>query len=108
MAKRPVQLRVGGQSYRVLSSASAEELERLASVVDEKIASMSPIGRPVSPQAILLAAIALAHDAEEQRQRADRIVARSRAALAGIVERVDDSLAIADEVLARSGASPSS
>jgi cell division protein ZapA len=107
MAKRPVELRVGGQSYRVHSSASAEELERLASVVDDKIASLVPMGRPVSPQALLLAAIALAHEVEEQRRRADRIAARSRAALTGIVERVDDSLALADEVLARA-ASPSS
>lgn len=108
MAKRPVELRVGGQSYRVLSSASPEELERLAAIVDDKISSLSPIGRPIAPQAILLAAIALAHDVEEQRRRADRIAARSRAALSSIVERVDDSLALADEVLARSSAAPTS
>jgi len=101
MAKHPVELRVGGQSYRVVSSASPEELERLASVVDDKVFALSPPGRPVTPQALLLAAIALAHEAEEQRQRADRIAERSRDALSQILVRVDDSLALADEVLAR-------
>jgi hypothetical protein len=40
MAARPVELRVGGQSYRVVSSASAEDLERLAAMVDEKLTSL--------------------------------------------------------------------
>lgn len=101
MPKRPVELRVGGQSYRVVSSAAPEELERLASVVDDKLVALSPAGRPVQPQALLLAAIALAHEAEEQRRRADRILERSREALGRVLERVDDSLALADEVIAR-------
>src|SRR5688572_11332684 len=62
MAGRTVQLRVGGQTYRVLSSAGEEELQRLAAVVDQKLASVVPPGRPVTPQAMLLAALALAHD----------------------------------------------
>ena len=64
MAARPVELRVGGQSYRVVSSASAEDLERLATVVDEKLTSLVPPGKPLSPQSLLLVAIALAHDVE--------------------------------------------
>ena len=106
MAKSPVELRVGGQTYRVLSSASPEELERLASVVDDKVFALSPAGRPIAPQALLLAAIALAHEAEEQRQRADRIAERSRDALSQILVRVDDSLALADEVLSRTSSAP--
>src|SRR5262245_60036925 len=78
MAGRTVQLRVGGQTYRVVTSASEEELQRLAAVVDEKLAAVVPPGRMVNPQAILLAAMALAHDLEEERARSAALAARAR------------------------------
>jgi cell division protein ZapA len=92
MAGRPVQLRVGGQTYRVVTSASDEELQRLAAVVDQKLASLVPPGRPVTPQAILLAALALAHDLEAERDRSAAITARARGAFGRLLERVDAAL----------------
>lgn len=101
---KPVELRVGGQTYRVVSSASADDLERLACVVDEKLASLVPAGRPLPPQAVLLAAIALARDVEVERARGDRIAARSHALLGEVVARVDRALEHADGVLQGSDA----
>jgi cell division protein ZapA len=98
---KPVELRVGGTTYRVISSASAEELERLASIVDETLAGIAPPGRPMPPQAMLLAAIALAHEVEVQRQRADRIAARSREKVSEILARLDGTLARAEDTLRR-------
>lgn len=98
---KPVELRVGGTTYRVISSASAEELERLASIVDETLAGIAPAGRPMPPQAMLLAAIALAHEVEVQRQRADRIAARSREKVSEILARLDGTLARAEDTLTR-------
>jgi cell division protein ZapA len=92
MAGRTVQLRVGGQTYRVVSSASDEELRRLAAVVDEKLASVCPPGRVVTPQAMLLAAMALAHDLEQERARVERLSARARGAFGRLLERVDAAL----------------
>lgn len=102
-----VQLRIGGQSYRVVTSASDEELQRLAAVVDQKLATVVPPGRAVTPQAMLLAAMALAHDLEEERARADQqrsrveaermnaaaIAERARGAFGRMLERVDAALA---------------
>ncbi len=92
MAGRGVQLKVGGQTYRVVTSASEDELRRLAAVVDEKLAAVVPPGRPMTPQAMLLAAIALAHDLEEERGRAAHVATRARAAFGRILQRVDAAL----------------
>ena len=100
-AARPVELRVGGQSYRVVSSASAEDLERLATVVDEKLTSLVPPGKPLSPQSLLLVAIALAHDVEVERAKAERVRSQSRSALRSMLGEVEETLALADQALPR-------
>lgn len=92
MGGRTVQVRVGGQSYRVVTSASEEELHRLATMVDEKLAAVVPHGRPMTPQALLLAAMALAHDLEETRSKAEATSARAREAFGKILKRVDTAL----------------
>ena len=97
MAGRTVQLRVGGQTYRVVTSASDDELLRLAAVVDEKLAAVVPPGRAISPQAMLLAAMALAHDLEEERARSAESTARARSAFGRMLKRVDAALGMAAE-----------
>lgn len=92
MVGRAVQLRVGGQTYRVVTSASEDELRRLAAIVDEKLATVVPPGRPMTPQAMLLAAIALAHEVEAERARADTLTLRAKDAFGRILRRVDSAL----------------
>jgi cell division protein ZapA len=92
MPGRTVHLRVGGQTYRVVTSASDEELQRLAAVVDQKLADLVPPGRVVRPEAMLLAAMALAHDLEEERSRAAEQAAHTRMAFGRMLERVDAAL----------------
>lgn len=92
MAGRTVQLRVGGQTYRVVTTASEQELQRLAAVVDDKLAAVVPPGKPITPQAMLLAAMALAHDLEEERARTRALVGRTRVTFGRILERVDQAL----------------
>jgi cell division protein ZapA len=96
-AGRTVQLRVGGQTYRVVSSASEEELQRFAAMVDQKLTEIVPGshavgGRVVKPEAILLAAMSLAHDLEEERARSAAVTARARGAFGRMLERVDAAL----------------
>jgi cell division protein ZapA len=97
MAGRSVQLRVGGQSYRVVTSANDDELRRLAAMVDDKLTRVVPPGRPMTPQAMLLAAMALAHELEEARARADAVAARAKAALGSVLARVDAALDVMPE-----------
>ena len=87
-----VQLKVAGQTYKVVSSADDDELQRLAAVVDGRVAELSPKGRVVPPQAVLLAAIALAHDLEEERSKREALERKTRDLLRRILMRVDDAL----------------
>jgi cell division protein ZapA len=90
----PVELRVGGQSYRVLASADEMELRRLADIVDARLRALTGPGRQVSPQALVLAAIALAHDLEEERSARRRAEERSKEMLRSLLQRID---AVLDE-----------
>lgn len=91
MAGRPVQLRIGSQSYKVVSSASEEELQRLADKITAKMAELSP-GKAASPQAMLLAALALAHELEEERALRMSVERRARDMLRRVLLRIDDAL----------------
>ena len=82
-----MQLRVGGQTYRVSTSATEEELLRLAAVVNGKLG-----GRPLTPQNMFLAAIALAHDLEEAQAKTEAVTRKSRDVVGRVLKRVDAAL----------------
>jgi cell division protein ZapA len=91
MERRTVQLRLAGQTYRVVTTASDGELKRFASIIEEKLSAL-PRGKALHPQALLLATLALANDLEEERARSQRIEARAKETLARLVQRIDDAL----------------
>ncbi len=92
MDRRTVELRIAGQNYRVVSSAPEEDLKRLALVVGAKLAELVPKGRPVPPQAMLLAAMALAHEVESTRTEQESLERRTRDLLRRTLARIDDAL----------------
>jgi cell division protein ZapA len=92
MARRTVVLTIGARDYKVVSSASEDELARLAETVNAKLAELGPPGRPEPPQALLLAALALAHDLEEERLRARSLERKSRDMLRRVLVRLDGVL----------------
>ena len=92
MERRPIQLRVAGQTYKVVSTADEDELRHLASLVDDRVGQLVPKGRTVPANAILLAAIALAHDLEEERARRSSLERRTRDVLRRVLMRIDHAL----------------
>lgn len=92
MSRSPVELRVGGQTYRVVASAEEAELRRLAEIVDDRLRALSGAGRAVAPQTLLLAAISLAHELEEERARRESVELRSRDMLRSVLTRIDAAL----------------
>jgi len=92
MPKGPVELRVGGQTYRVLATADEADLHRLADVVDDRLRKLTAPGRAVSPQSLLLAALSLAHDLEDERNRRIRSEQRAREMLSSLLTRIDTAL----------------
>jgi cell division protein ZapA len=101
MNRAPVELRVGGQTYRVVASTAEDELKRLAEIVDSRLRELVPPGRGIPPQALLLAAIALAHDLEEERTCRRRVEVRSREMYESLLQRIDDALEATDEAIAQ-------
>ena len=92
MPKSPVELRVGGQTYRVVATAEEADLHRLADVVDGRLRQLTAPGRTVSPQSLLLAALSLAHDLEEEQKRRLHSEQRAREMLSSLLQRIDSAL----------------
>lgn len=90
--RKVVQLRVAGQTYRVTSTADEEELRYLAGLVDERVGQLVPKGRAVPANAILLAAIALAHDLEHERSARSTLERRTRDVLRRVLMRIEHAL----------------
>jgi cell division protein ZapA len=86
---RNVHLRVAGQSYRVSTSGSVEELERLAAMVEAKLSEVTGGGRVVTPQAMLLVAISLAHELEAERARGAAVFSRTHDTVERALARLD-------------------
>jgi cell division protein ZapA (FtsZ GTPase activity inhibitor) len=92
--KRTVGFSVGGRSYRVVTSADEEEIRRLAAVVDERLRGIAG-GRQATPEALVLTAISLAHDAEAHRLRADEIAKGAKVVVGRMLDKIDTALATA-------------
>jgi len=97
MDGRAVSLRIAGQSYKVVSSASEEELQRLADTVTAKVHELTPHGKSVAPQAVILAAMALAHELEQERARRLQVERRAREMLRRVLGHLDDAIDCASE-----------
>jgi cell division protein ZapA len=91
MDRRTVELRIAGQTVRLVSSAPEDELQRLAGMVEAKLGELGPRGR-VQSQGLLLAAMALAHEVETERGRREAIERRARDLLRRVLVRIDDAL----------------
>jgi cell division protein ZapA len=99
MSGRTVELTVAGETYRVITTASEQELAELAAMVEEKLEGLWQPGRPLTTRAMMLAAVSLAHDVTEQRTRADAIARRAKEALGRLLGRVDSALQESESVV---------
>ena len=96
MAGRTVEITIAGETCRVVTSADERELERLVGIVEQKLGEVLQQGRPLTTKAVLLTAIALAHELDTQRSRAEQIASKARKALEGLLARVDRALELSD------------
>lgn len=92
MERAPLALHIGGTVYKVHSSASADEMTDLARQVDEKLRELNPKNRPMTPQMLLLVALAFAHDATEERKKRESVQAEARDMLRRMIIRIDAAL----------------
>lgn len=92
---RTVQLTVAGQAVKVVSSASDDELRELVAIVTAKVAQFTASGGRGQQGALILAAIALAHELKEERLRRKSVEERTRELLGRVLSRVDAALDVA-------------
>jgi cell division protein ZapA len=96
MVRSAVEVNVGGQLYRLVASSGEQSLHRYAGVVNERLRELAGSG-PNHPQAMLLVALALAHDLEEERARNATLRDQSEAMLRELLDRVDAALEGVDD-----------
>ena len=106
MSEAAVALKVAGQTYQVVTSADEQELHRLAKKVEVALSEVTPPGRQPSPQALVLAAITLAHQLEEEQAKRKAAEERHRAVLNTLLGRVDQVLAETEEFALSTAKSP--
>jgi cell division protein ZapA len=97
MARSAVEVNVGGQLYRLVASSGEQSVRRYAGVVNERLRDLTGSERPSHPQAILLVAMALAHDLEQEQARNAELRERAEVMLRGLLERVNAALDGVDE-----------
>jgi cell division protein ZapA len=97
MARPAVEVNVGGQLYRLVASSGEQSVRRYADVVNERLRDLTGSERPGHPQAILLVAMALAHDLEQERARNAELRERAELMLRGLLDRVNAALDGVDE-----------
>ncbi|MEN9577027.1 MAG: hypothetical protein RJA70_36 [Pseudomonadota bacterium] len=102
-AQRPVDLKIGGRNFRVVSSAAPEALQQLGSLVEIKLRELGGV-QTSHPQAFLLVALALANDLVEERAartsekgEVDTLRRRSADSVREMLVRVDQALEHVDE-----------
>jgi cell division protein ZapA len=92
-----VEVSVGGQSYRLVASSGEHTLQRYAGVVNERLRDLTGTDRSSHPQAMLLVAMALAHDLEQERAQRQADLSSAEAMLKELLGRVNEALEGVDE-----------
>lgn len=92
MSEAVVQLKIAGQSYRVVTTATEDDLKGLAHRVEDALRSVTTPGRQPSEQAMVLAAITLANDLEQERRARRELEARYETQLRELLALVDGAL----------------
>jgi cell division protein ZapA (FtsZ GTPase activity inhibitor) len=97
MSQATVALTIGGQTYRVRSAATEQELRRLAATVDARLRLVAGASQTAAPsQALLLVAIALAHDLEHELLLRKQLERETQNMLQLILDRIDGAIQSAD------------
>jgi cell division protein ZapA len=97
MVRPAVEVNVGGQLYRLVASTGEQTVQRYAGLVNERLRELTGSDRSAHPQAMLLVAMALAHDLEEERARSAALREQAETMLRGLLERVNAALDGVDE-----------
>jgi cell division protein ZapA len=97
MMRAAVEVHVGGQLYRLVASSGEQTIQRYAGVVNDRLRELTGSERSSHPQAMLLVAMALAHDLEQERAQRASERRNTEAQLRQLLGRVNEALDGVDE-----------
>lgn len=97
MMRPAVEVSVGGQSYRLVASSGDQTVQRYAELVNDRLRDLTGTDRSSHPQAMLLVAMALAHDLEQERARHQADLNGAETMLRELLGRVNEALDGVDE-----------
>jgi cell division protein ZapA (FtsZ GTPase activity inhibitor) len=84
----PLAIRIAGRTYRIQSTASPAEVQGYARLVEAKLHEIAG-ERPITPDTWVLVALALVHDAAEEKQKRKEIQVKFRDWLRRVLFRID-------------------
>ena len=88
---------MGGQLYRLVASSGEQTIQRYAGVVNDRLRELTGSERTSHPQAMLLVAMALAHDLEQERAQRASERSNTEEQLRRLLGRVNEALDGVDE-----------
>lgn len=94
--KQTVNIEIAGAKYRLATDADPAHLERLAELVNDRVAELGPKAlRSASPaQLLAVVALGLAEDLERAEQARAALEAAARKVIDRAIARIDQRLAI--------------
>jgi hypothetical protein len=98
----PLEIKVGGLSYRLKTDVDPSKLRRLAAIVDEHVSDCNPLGKLSPTQALLYAALTLAEQLDQERTINQTIESTARDSLNQMLYRIDAAIDAVDPFLATS------
>ena len=92
--KRTVQIEIAGARYRMSADADEAYLQRLADIVNERVAALGPKAARAATPAQLLAVVALslAEDLDASERRRESLEAKTRQVVDTAIRRIDQRL----------------
>ncbi len=92
--KRTVQIEIAGARYRMSSDADQNYLQRLADIVNERVAALGPkAARSATPaQLLAVVALSLAEDLEASERSRAGLEAKTRHVVSAAIRRIDERL----------------
>jgi cell division protein ZapA len=106
--KRTITLEIAGARYRMASDADEAHLERLAELINDRVAALGPkVARTASPaQLLAVVALGLADELVQAEERRKQVERAARESVGRAIERLDQAIATAQRLEA-SSAEPS-
>ncbi|MEM7435107.1 MAG: cell division protein ZapA [Myxococcota bacterium] len=92
--KRTVQIEIAGARYRMSSDADETYLQKLADIVNQRVAALGPKAARAATPAQLLAVVALslAEDLEVSERRRASLEDKTRQVVGAAIRRIDERL----------------